>query len=226
MAELRIQVADYPRAPWVLRGDAFVATLRVRQEVAQRFVPRELRIVPIAPGQTLAILAFIRYGAGSTLQYHELIVAPALVRVGWHVGSWISHIYVDSELSLRGGREIWGVPKEPATFDWSGERVAARTDAMQAVIEPTRAGSLRWRMPILGPMFGSTAQSWRWAVARGTTLVKRMSGRIDLRGEHLETLGFAAVTSLYRLERFHLKLAAPRGAMPRSFNTSNRLDEP
>jgi acetoacetate decarboxylase len=52
------------------------------------------------------------YRAG-TLQYHELIVFPRATPRGMVV----SHIYVDDERSLGGGREIWGLPKELAGFD-------------------------------------------------------------------------------------------------------------
>ena len=47
---------------------------------------------------------------GGTLAYHELIVfSHATTR-----GMVISHIYVDAEQSMHGGREIWGLPKELA----------------------------------------------------------------------------------------------------------------
>ena len=45
-----------------------------------------------------------------TLVYRELIVfSHATAR-----GMVVSHIYVDDEQSLSGGREIWGLPKELA----------------------------------------------------------------------------------------------------------------
>jgi hypothetical protein len=50
--------------------------------------------------------------------YHELIIVPAFVRLGRHIGAWISHIYVDHPDSMAGGREIWGLPKQMARFNW------------------------------------------------------------------------------------------------------------
>jgi acetoacetate decarboxylase len=48
---------------------------------------------------------------GGTLTYHELIV--------FRPGFVVEHIYVDSSASMRGGREIWKLPKELADFTWS-----------------------------------------------------------------------------------------------------------
>src|SRR5262249_51799684 len=38
-------------------------------------------------------------------------------------GFVVEHIYVDSPESMRGGREIWKLPKELADFSWSREHV-------------------------------------------------------------------------------------------------------
>jgi hypothetical protein len=70
-------------------------------------------IVP-TPVRTRAIAGVMLadYRAG-TLQYHELIVFPHATPRGMVV----SHIYVDDEQSLSGGRHIWGLPKELAQFE-------------------------------------------------------------------------------------------------------------
>ena len=61
------------------------------------------------------------YRAG-VLRYRELIVfSRATTR-----GMVVSHIYVDSEPSMRGGIEIWGLPKELAEFEYDGRTFAAR----------------------------------------------------------------------------------------------------
>ena len=83
---------SYPEAPWHLEGEFIV----VPALTAQRQVG----------GVLLA-----DYQAG-TLRYHELIVfSHATAR-----GMVVSHIYVDSEQSMRGGINIWGLPKELADF--------------------------------------------------------------------------------------------------------------
>ena len=55
---------------------------------------------------------------GGTLAYHELIVFRPGVRV--------AHIYVDSPESMRGGINIWGLPKELATFIYARDHFTAR----------------------------------------------------------------------------------------------------
>ncbi len=97
-------------------------------ERAQAWCPAPLRVLPVVPGRTLALLYLARYGQGSTLCYHELIVACALARspaAGGHPaasGFWISHIYVDDVRSQAGGRAIWGLPKALARFEWDAAR--------------------------------------------------------------------------------------------------------
>ena len=41
-------------------------------------------------------------------------------------GMVVSHIYVDSPESMRGGRAIWGLPKELAEFEYDGRTFTAR----------------------------------------------------------------------------------------------------
>ena len=67
-----------------------------------------------------------RYGPGSTLEYSELIVFSGVARAGDRLGGWVATIYVDSEESAAGGREIWGLPKEMAMFDWDAKGVTVR----------------------------------------------------------------------------------------------------
>ena len=63
---------------------------------------------------------FLATYTGETLAYHELIVfRPGLV---------VSHIYVDDEQSLSGGHEIWGLPKELATFEYTRTHFVARQE--------------------------------------------------------------------------------------------------
>jgi hypothetical protein len=107
---------DYPPPPWTLRGEAAFGVKLLPVERAKAFVPPDLHIVRVLPGYTVGGIYLASYGPGSTLEYNELIVFPALVRHNRRIGAWVSHIYVDNEESAAGGREIWGLPKEPAEF--------------------------------------------------------------------------------------------------------------
>lgn len=108
----------YPPAPWVLRGFAMQTVQPVDIDRVRTHIPSELEIVSFFPGKTLGGIYVATYGTGSALQYSELIVVSALTRQADRFGAWISHIYVDNPDSVAGGREIWGLPKELANFEW------------------------------------------------------------------------------------------------------------
>ncbi len=109
-----------PRMPWQLRarGPLLVALHWVDVECARAQVPLELRIIPFLPGRTVGGLFLASYGPGSDLEYHELIVSAAAV---WHRRrpcAWVTHLFVDSQLSVEGGRSLLGAPKHLARFAW------------------------------------------------------------------------------------------------------------
>ena len=95
---------SHPAPPWHLNGEFVIVPALVR--------PRALGGVLLA-----------NYTSG-TLAYRELIVFERATRRGMVV----SHIYVDDEQSLSGGHEIWGLPKELATFAYGPTRFEARQE--------------------------------------------------------------------------------------------------
>lgn len=109
---------DLPPAPWDLKGEFFAVGGFLPIARAKAHVPDDLEIVSVMPGMTLGAIALARYTEGSILTYSELVVVSAVVKAGGRTGGWISHIYVDHETSLQGGRSIWGLPKDLATFEW------------------------------------------------------------------------------------------------------------
>ncbi|PSB19026.1 acetoacetate decarboxylase [Phormidesmis priestleyi ULC007] len=121
---------SYPQAPWTLKGFAFQTLHLIDIAKASPFIPPELAIVSAAPDKTLGGVYFSQYGTGSSLEYNELIVVAGVVRREQTIGAWVSHIYVDNPDSVAGGREIWGMPKELATFDWQAgaQRVVVQQD--------------------------------------------------------------------------------------------------
>jgi acetoacetate decarboxylase len=108
----------YPAAPWNLKGYAIQTLNLIDITRSRQVIPPELEIVSVLPGKTLGGIYLSVYESGSQLQYNELIVAAGLTRYQNQFGSWISHIYVDNEVSVAGGREIWQLPKEMADFSW------------------------------------------------------------------------------------------------------------
>ncbi|WP_051324016.1 acetoacetate decarboxylase family protein [Candidatus Solirubrobacter pratensis] len=90
---------------------------------------------------------------GGTLAYHELIVFSGLV---------VSRIYVDSPESMRGGREIWRLPKELAEFSYTRSAVEVRKDGR--VLLRARVRRRRGRVPLVipGPAIGDGKVSVGW----------------------------------------------------------------
>jgi acetoacetate decarboxylase len=114
---------SYPPSPWHLYGTALQTLHAIDLATAKQFVPPDFDIVAVLPGKTVGSVYLSVYESNSTLQYHELIVAPALVRYQGKIGAWISHIYVDNSQSVEGGRNIWGLPKQMADFSWDDRQV-------------------------------------------------------------------------------------------------------
>jgi hypothetical protein len=131
-------------------------------ENARRAVPSSLQVVPVAPGHTMGGLIAVTYSdPDSTLNYSELIACPALVRSGRHVGGWISHIWVDDQQSVNGGRGIWKLPKELAEFqvdrrDDGSQRFAARADGTTLVRIAAARPRLRAPLTSLVPMISAS----------------------------------------------------------------------
>jgi hypothetical protein len=128
-------------------------------------VPADVDLVPVAPGRTAGGLLLARYEGESTLRYGELLVVAGLTRVAGRLGVWISHAYVDSPASLAGGRRMWGVPKDLATFAW-GERSVrvVREDGLtvlDAGFPPPRSGPPVPPLPALLAANGTTGGSDR-----------------------------------------------------------------
>jgi acetoacetate decarboxylase len=156
---------EYPPEPWRLQGDCFGAFRFVDLDSARPFVPAGLSLVPVLPGKTLAGLVLIDYGPGSTLNYHELLVFPGLVRFKTRPGIFVSHIYVDNLLSLKGGREMFGVPKELVFFKWKvvkRSHLEVKQDGrLLLAFDSVKSVGFNLRIPFLGAAFGDAAGDLR-----------------------------------------------------------------
>jgi len=145
----------YPPPPWLLRGEAAILAVPVRTADARRFaIPAGARVLS-ASGWTLGGVLLARYDETATLPYHELIVFSALALVGGRPAFVVSHIFVDSPASRRGGREIWGLPKELATFSWSPKDVAVEQDGRALVRARLRRRAPRLPVPLVAPVAGN-----------------------------------------------------------------------
>ncbi|MFB2580378.1 acetoacetate decarboxylase family protein [Herbiconiux sp. P15] len=166
----------YPPEPWYLGGSLLVSVFLVpASALPVGFdLPDGRRPLRIA-GRVVVGVAAVEYVPGGALEYDELLVAlPSFGRGGLRV--MIPQIWVDSEASKRGGRELWGIPKHLARF----ERTTAgrRTQVRMLVDGRTVAGLAARRgrallpglhqiaLPILQRLEGRTTLSRNLVIGR------------------------------------------------------------
>lgn len=109
----------YPAEPWHLEGQMHVSLWLAPRAAIPQDLPPGTRPVTIA-GRCPVGTAVVLYEADSVLRYTELLCA-VLVRRRARVMPWITEIWVDSPPSRDGGRALWGIPKELASFGVSRE---------------------------------------------------------------------------------------------------------
>ncbi|MDQ4032461.1 MAG: acetoacetate decarboxylase family protein, partial [Actinomycetota bacterium] len=127
-------VVSCPPEPWDLRGQMHLTVWRMPLADLPALPPG---LAPVRlGGHALVGTAWVDYEPGGVLTYRELLVA-VLVWHGTRLRVSITDIWVDSVSSLRGGRELWGIPKEPAKFDFAGTRYAANTPDGAAIARGT-----------------------------------------------------------------------------------------
>lgn len=136
----------YPPPPWRLEPSAWISIWRVPVNLAKT-IPG----LDFAPFQVLgsAVLCsgFVEYEPGGDLAYRECFLA-ALTKAQGQCGVSLPLIWVDSEPALRGGVELWSIPKQPAAFEFRaphflGEDATVRI--AELVFERIRGWSLPFR---------------------------------------------------------------------------------
>ncbi|NJM84756.1 MAG: acetoacetate decarboxylase family protein [Leptolyngbyaceae cyanobacterium RM2_2_21] len=183
------------------------------------WVPEQFEIVQIWPGLTLGGLYLAQYNSGSTLIYQELIVVAGLVRYAGKIGFWISHIYVDNLASVAGGQEIWGLPKEMATFTGSATDQLSIT-AVQPNLQPglqlcdiaakTVPATLRLWFPVAA--FGQQAGRTLWFTASARFQLQWASS-VHIRvpsSSPFASLGLDSPWLVFRLKSLQLDVKAPQ----------------
>lgn len=137
----------YPPEPWRLRGQLHLTVWRVDAD-ALPALPVGLRPVRLI-ATALVGTAWVHYEPGGVLSYRELLAAVLVHRGGRPMVS-ITDIWVDSEASLRGGRELWGIPKHLATFDVERAGPSQRWSAETPDGAPVAHGTVTARATLPG----------------------------------------------------------------------------
>lgn len=176
-------------------------------------MPDDVEVVPVLPGRTAGGFLLARYEGPSTLHYGELLVLPALTRAAGKLGWWISHAYVDSPASLAGGRRMWGVPKDLATFDWSRGGVALEREDGVPLLEaqvPSPAWTLT--LPALIASNGTVGGTDRRRfLGRGPLRMAPARIRVDVPpASPFAALGLGGERRLALAGHADFRLAAPR----------------
>lgn len=199
-----LPVVEYPPAPWRSRGGAWCGMF---QADAPLRLPHDLQPLPGgAAAERWRVVALIRYLQG-TLCYDELIIG-GWARRGRSIGLYVDQIWVDDLASVWGGRRIWGLPKQLATFHWAGSRVqvADRNGPILTLTLDLRTALLP-RLPLILPAFGLRD-------GRRVLMLARMQARLGRAGMRLddwsERFGYGVgATPLVALAAKPMRLLVP-----------------
>ncbi|WP_108666407.1 acetoacetate decarboxylase family protein [Euzebya rosea] len=143
-------MTGYPAEPWDLRGTGAITMWHVDHDRLP-VLPKGTRPLTVA-GRAVVATAFVRYDERGLMGYHELLAA-VVVRHGLRPALSITDIWVDSEVSMAGGRGLWGIPKQMATFDIGYRSWSASTAdglAAAAAVEPAGGPDVRLPFPLPG----------------------------------------------------------------------------
>jgi hypothetical protein len=160
-------MTTYPPEPWDLHGHAYIGAWLV--PVGDVPAPHSPATKPITIfGRGIVGAAFFVYEQPSPLTYNE-IMATVLVRDGWRVRVSITHIWVDSEASREGGRDLWAIPKQLVDFDVVPHASYSAQGIGSLVLRRVR------RLPWMLPAGFTIAQD-----QHGSLLVSPVAGRMRL----------------------------------------------
>ncbi len=193
----------YPPAPWRFRGGAWVGLF-----LADRPLLPPAALKYVLPSR-LVVVALIRYREG-TLQYDELIIG-ALARRRLSVGLHVHHIWVDDTQSFAGGRQIWGLPKEFASFTWVGPTVHVADAAgpiLTLRIDPRTA--LLPRLPLPVPFLGYVDNRWVYTIGSAVARLGRAGMHLSSWAERFPyALGTEPLLAI-AMKPFRMRLPEPR----------------
>lgn len=202
---------SYPSPPWHTHGRAFLQPFLV--DAKELRVPAGFTPITIA-GRAVGLLGLVEYRPPSPLVYAELVWMPCLVRAAGARGYFVEKMYVDSDASLAGGREIWALPKQKAQFSIAEHIATIETeDGAHLVLE------LRQRGPAITAAAGAaTLQDGGEEIVRfrgkGTTRIS--SGGLRIReAQGLDHwMGWAGARRMpglgMALEDFAITMLAPK----------------
>ncbi|AXB41997.1 acetoacetate decarboxylase family protein [Amycolatopsis albispora] len=151
-------MSEYPPEPWNLAGQAYLTTWRVPVDALPALADGLSPVV--VAGRAVVVTAWLDYQPPGRLSYHELLATVA-VRApsgGLRATGTITDIWVDSEVSLAGGRALWGIPKDLAAFDFTHGRTFTASASLDDGWIATAAFTRRAGLPFAPPAAFRIAQ--------------------------------------------------------------------
>ena len=100
--------------PWLLQGEAYILNYWLSSSALKQ--AQIFGLTPSAFGCVVQIM-LVRYAQSPIGAYDELLILdhPVLQQ---RALSNIPKIFVSTESSVQHGQQLWGIPKELATFEW------------------------------------------------------------------------------------------------------------
>jgi acetoacetate decarboxylase len=106
----------YPEPPFRYRGgNALICVYRANPDAIRSMVPEPLQP---APGDLVFACQNDFHVPGVVASYHEAVVSIPVEFRG-NPGQYMAYLYLDSDLAIAGGREIWEFPKKRGQFVFS-----------------------------------------------------------------------------------------------------------
>jgi hypothetical protein len=176
-------IPTFPPEPWDLRGQLHASAFLVPLHEVPVDLPPGCR--PVRVGRMGVVAAiWVNYEPGGVMQYRELMTT-LLVRHGRRLLPTITHIWVDSPSSRDGGRALWGIPKELATFDFDGTEFAAHDDEgplASGSVTPVAALPGRWPTNFRVAQWLGGAAKFSPVHSRAAIVISRASFHADPTG--------------------------------------------
>jgi hypothetical protein len=187
----------------------------VDSAAAAAYVPSGAHLVSVLAGKTLGGLVFFSYDRGS-LVYRELNVVAGLVRIGTRLAFLLPRLYVDSDKSLLGGREIWGVPKEIASFEIAQDIGVTTIEVRQGSRDVCRlrctvpTSGLRLPLPLPLPAFGIRGDSFLMFTGNLAARISLVRAAVEMPAEsEFAALGLARPKFSLRCDNLLLNVPSP-----------------
>jgi len=203
---------------WRMGGVGMAAWLALPVKRCRRLAPEGVdpALIPLA-SRVPGILVAARYDSTSTLSYSELGLGILARPSGGRLGFYCAALWVDNAESCEAGRDLWGLPKAMARFDWqtSGSGWSVRVETEEAGVATLSTDAPRSG---LGVPFSTNWFSFphdrlaRWTIRSRSVLNQARIGIEIPGGSPLSDIGIGRTCRGLFLDPLHLAIRVPRAA--------------